>query len=170
MTQDDVTIRPYTADDALATLGVFERAVTETARSRYSAAQVGAWLGGPRDLAAWHARRASAATVVAVVDGEVAGFTDLRDEGYVDMLFVSPDHGRRGIGARLLTHVVESARRDGLSSLSTHASEVARPVFERAGFAVVERETVHRGDVTLDRYLMRRSTGPVDVVEQRGNA
>lgn len=160
MTSDHVTIRPYAAGDAAATLRIFERAVTETARSRYSEAQVLAWLGGPRDEAAWHQRRAAAGTVVALVDGEVAGFTDLRDDGYVDMLFVSPDHGRRGIGARLLAHVVETARHDGVPALSTHASEVARPVFERAGFAVVERETVHRGDVTLDRYVMQR---PLDV-------
>lgn len=151
-----MTLRPYTADDATATLRIFERAVTETARSRYSEAQVLAWLGGPRDETAWHERRAGARTVVAVVDGEVAGFTDLRDDGYVDMLFVSPDHGRRGIGARLLEHVVEEAVRDGVAALSTHASKVARPVFERAGFVVMERETVHRGDVTLDRYVMRR--------------
>ena len=151
-----MTLRPYAPGDAAATLRIFERAVTETARSRYSEAQVRAWLGGPRDEAAWHERRAAARTVVAVVDGEVAGFTDLRDDGYVDMLFVSPDHGRRGLGARLLEHVVETAERDGLTTLSTHASEVARSVFERAGFVVVERETVRRGDVTLDRYVMRR--------------
>jgi putative acetyltransferase len=149
-----VRIRPYRAEDAAATLRIFERAVMVTARSRYSAEQVEAWVGGPRDVLEWAADRLRASTFVAEVDGSPAGFADLADSGYIDRLFVDPDHNRRGIGTALLARVVEEAKVRGIPRLSTHASLVARSVFERAGFRVVEKETVVKGDIRLDRFFM----------------
>lgn len=149
-------IRDYARDDAEATLRLFERAIAETARAEYTQEQVAAWLGAGQDVGEWDAERSRVRTFVAVEDGAVVGFTDLDDGGYVDRLFVSPDHGRRGIGAALLAHAIGVARTDGIPQLTTHASLVARPVFERAGFEVVERETVHRGSVALDRFVMQR--------------
>jgi putative acetyltransferase len=152
-------IRGYDERDAAATLEVFERAILETARSAYSQEQVRAWAGGPRELAAWNAARLATRTVVDEIDGAVAGFSDLGVGGYVDRLFVHPSFARRGVAGRLLDAVVAIGVADGLGELTTHASLVARPVFERAGFEVVHRETVARGAITLDRFLMRRMLG-----------
>jgi putative acetyltransferase len=149
-------IRAYTAADAAPTLDIFERAISETALSRYSPDEVRAWLGHPRDPSEWHVDRARVDTYVAEIHGAVAGFTDLDADGYVDRLFVSPDHGRRGVGRALLAHVVEEAGTRGLAELTTHASLVARPVFERAGFSVVHEETIVKGAVSLRRFFMRR--------------
>ncbi|MCS5716294.1 GNAT family N-acetyltransferase [Herbiconiux sp. CPCC 205716] len=152
-------IRGYVEGDAAATLEVFERAILETARSDYSEEQVRAWLGGPRELARWNAERLATRTVVDELDGAVAGFSDLGADGYVDRLFVHPSFARRGAAARLLDAVVATGEDLGLAELTTHASLVARPVFERAGFDVVHRETVERGALTLDRFFMRRMLG-----------
>ena len=148
-------IRDYEKDDAAATLALFERAITTTGRVRYTEEQVGAWLGGPRELAQWNAERLAVHTFVAELDGAVAGFADLDEKGYVDRLFVDPAFGRRGVAHALLLHVRTSAERKGLSELTTHASLVARPVFERAGFRVVHEEVVRRGGVALVRFFMR---------------
>lgn len=147
-------VRPYRAADAGPTLRIFERAVTVTARSRYTEEQVQAWLGAPMNLDDWHRDRQAVETFVAEVDGRVAGFTDLAENGYVDRLFVDPQYGRRGVATGLLEHLARLARARGIPQLSTHASLVARPVFEAAGFEVVERETVRRGEIELDRFLM----------------
>ncbi len=153
-------IRPYRTPDAAGTLRVFERAIRETALSHYTAAQVEAWLGAPRDLDAWGAERARVHTYVAEAEppeSDVIGFADLDDGGYVDRLFVSPDAARRGVAAALLGRVAEEARLRGIRRLSTHASLVARPVFERAGFVVVGPETVARGGEQLARFRMERA-------------
>ena len=42
------------------------------------------------------------ASVVAVLGGEVVGFSDDDRSGHVDMLFVSPKHSRRGTAKTLL--------------------------------------------------------------------
>ena len=95
-------LREYTDSDAEATLTVFLRAIRETAAGDYSPDQVAAWAAEHGDLAAWAASRAAAHTQVAIIDGRVVGFTDLDDDGYVDMLFVDPDFGRQGVATSML--------------------------------------------------------------------
>jgi putative acetyltransferase len=151
-----VLIRAYAPEDAVATLRIFERAVSISALSRYTQGQVTAWLGRPRDPRAWAADRARVSTFVAELDGRIAGFSDLSEEGYVDRLFVDPDHGRRGVGTALLQHVSREAMRRGIAALTTHASLVARPVFEADGFAVTHQETVQKDGEDLKRFFMTK--------------
>lgn len=151
-----IRIRPYTAEDAAATRELFRRAIEVTAASRYTAEQRAAWLERTPDVRVWNDDRLRVRTVVAELDGLVAGFSDLDAHGYIDRLFVDPAAGRRGVGGALLAHLVGVAAAAGIPELTTHASLVARPVFERAGFSVVEREVVRRGDVSLERFLMQR--------------
>jgi hypothetical protein len=88
-------LRGYTDSDAEATLTVFLRAIRETAAGD-SPDQVAAWAAEHGDLAAWAAARAAAHTQVAIIDGRVVGFTDLDDDGYVDMLSWIPTLDDRG--------------------------------------------------------------------------
>ena len=71
----------------------------------------------------------------------MVGFSDLTDDGVLDMLFVHPDAGGQGVARMLVEAVLGEARRRGLARVSTHASRTARPAFERLGF-VVDRENV----------------------------
>ena len=129
-----VDIRLFAGQDAQATWQVFHAAVHQTAVRDYSAEQVTAWAPDTVDLAAWRKRREQAHTLVAVVDGAVAGFADVTDAGLVDMLFVHPAHAGRGVARLLLEAVIDTARARGLTRLHTHASRTAQPVFERLGF------------------------------------
>lgn len=152
---DGVVVRPYGPADAAATLETFTLAITRTALARYTEQQAQAWIGPPPSLDAWDEARRAVRTFGAELDGRVAGFSDLDEHGYVDRLFVHPVAARRGVAGALLDRVVAEARAAGIATLSTHASLVAEPVFARHGFEVVGRETVRRGDVSLDRCVMR---------------
>lgn len=134
---------------------VFLRAVRETARAHYSLVQVEAWAAEGADLDSWAAARAAADTHVAVVDGRIAGFVDLDDQGHIDLLFVDPDFGRRGVASALLAHVVTLARERGLSALTTFASLTSRPVFERHGFVITGERYFGEGDSATRTYAMR---------------
>lgn len=156
---DDVLIRPYRDTDARVTREVFERAVRVTAAAHYAAEQLAAWV--PDDPAGavlddWAARRAAVATWVAVIDDAVVGFTDLDLEtGYLDMLFVDPDAGRRGVGSALVRLVLDEARAVGLREVTVQASRTAQPVFERHGFVVVREQRVERRGVLIENAVMR---------------
>ena len=139
-TTPPAVVRAYRpGEDADVTQAVYLSAVTRTAAADYDPAQIAAWAGaGADDLPRWDARRAAAHTFVAVVDGQVAGFTDYLDDGLLDMLFVHPDFGRRGIARLLVDTVKREARLAGLTSLRTCASRTARPAFEKFGFRVTD--------------------------------
>ena len=147
--------RAYAAGDAEATLAIFLRAVRETARAHYSPQQVEAWAADHGDLNSWAAARAAAHTQLAVIDGQVAGFTDLDDHGHIDMLFVDPDFGRQGIGSALVASMIALARQRGLPALSTFASLTSRPVFERHGFVITGERYFGEGDDAAKTYAMR---------------
>ncbi|MGW2162024.1 GNAT family N-acetyltransferase [Nonomuraea sp. NPDC001699] len=140
-------IRAYRGpDDATATFDVFQAAIRQTASLVYGPRQVDAWAGPARtDLSDWDRRRQEASTLVAEVDDTVVGFTDLLPDGLVDMLFVHPRSGGRGVARALLTAIMREARARGLTELRTLASRSAQPAFERLGFTVV----AHRPDNTV---------------------
>jgi putative acetyltransferase len=152
-------LRPYRDEDSGATRAVFERAVRLTALADYSDEQVEAWAPSDfsaSDLAAWGVERASAQTVVAAEDDGVLGFSDLVDGRLIDMLYVDPAASRRGIATALLTEIVSIARAAGTSEIETYASLTARPIFERHGFTVIERNTAHVRGVSMTNFRMRR--------------
>jgi putative acetyltransferase len=150
-----VELRAYAAGDAEVTLVIFLRAVRETARAHYSPEQVAAWAADSGDLDSWAAARAAAHTQLAIIHGHVAGFTDLDDYGYIDMLFVDPDFGRQGIASGLLASMVALARQRGLPALTTFASLTSRPVFERQGFVIMDERYFGEGDGAVKTYEMR---------------
>lgn len=156
-------LRRYRVSDAAPTRSVFERAVRQTAAGDYTQAQVEAWA--PTGLTAseedaWARARAAAETVVAIEDGEVAGFADLVDDALLDMLYVDPRFARRGIGSALIAHVLDLARSRGAAVIETDASVTARPVFEHHGFVVVAQQAPVVRGVAMTNYKMRLAIAP----------
>ena len=100
--------------------------------------------------------RSAAHTQLAIIDGQVAGFTDMDDHGYIDMLFVDPDFGRQGIASALVASMVALARQRGLPAVTTFASQTSRPVFERHGLVVTGQRYFGEGDAAAKTYEMRR--------------
>ena len=78
-------------------------------------------------------------------------------DGHIDRVFCAPEAAGQGIASRLYDAVEAAAREQGIRSLFTEASELARRLFERKGFAVVEqRDLVVRG-VAIHNYQMAKA-------------
>jgi putative acetyltransferase len=151
----EIKIRPYAETDAPATLSVFLAAVTETASVHYSAEQTAAGHGQMTATSANGIPRGSHSIHnVATIVGEVAGFSDVGDDGYIDMMFVAPRFGRRGVAGALIAHLHGAAVAAGASELYTNASITARPFFERHGFAVVAEQHPITLGVEMTNYKM----------------
>lgn len=139
-----ITWRPYLEPDAEATWRVFHDAIHGTAIRDYTPQQLEAWAPIAVDPAEWNGRRRRAWTVVAEIDGVVAGFSDLTDDGMLDMLFVHPRFAGQGVARVLVATVIAEARRRGLETVRTRASITARGAFERFGFVVDRENTENR--------------------------
>jgi putative acetyltransferase len=150
-------IRPYVETDAPATLSVFLAAVTETAALDYSAEQIAAWARpDERDVNQWNSARKASNTYVATIGAEIAGFSDVRDDGYIDMMFVAPKFGRCGVASALLSHLHAIAALRGATELHTNASITARPFFEQHGFTVAGEQHPILLGVEMTNFKMMR--------------
>ncbi|QDU19978.1 formylmethanofuran dehydrogenase subunit C [Urbifossiella limnaea] len=147
-------VREYRPADAPALLDVFRTAIRRTAAADYNAEQVRAWSDA--DPATWAGRFEGRYVRVAVVAGTPVGFAELESNGHVDRVYVSPDHGRRGIGRALVSGLIEEAKRRGLRRLWVEVSLTARPCFESAGFRVVAPQVVTCRGAEFVNYRMER--------------
>lgn len=102
---------------------------------------------------------------MARIDGELAGFasyapTSNAAEFKLDKLYVHERFRRKGLGKRLLIHVVENLRKAGAASLILAANKKntgAIAMYERNGFRI--RESVVKdigGGFVMDDYVMER--------------
>ena len=95
-------------------------------------------------------------SIVATIGGELAGFSDVSPDGYVDMMFVSPCYQRHGVARQLLAHVEAQARSEGTPTLSADAGITARPFFERHRFTIKAEQHPAKAGVELSNYKMRK--------------
>ncbi|MEZ5607325.1 MAG: GNAT family N-acetyltransferase [Burkholderiaceae bacterium] len=149
-------IRSFSPDDVDALRAVFQSSVHELGRSFYTPEQLQAWAPQPDDRQAWALRLAANQPFVAVLNGQVAGFADLQASGYVDQFFVSGAFAGRGVAARLMQHILERARQQGLRRVFANVSLAAEGLFAKYGFQVVARQTVTVRGVALHNARMEK--------------
>jgi GNAT superfamily N-acetyltransferase len=75
----------------------------------------------------------------------------------ISMVLVAARHERRGLGSRLMRHVLE---RSGDGAVMLYATELGRPLYERLGFESVGAATAHVGrwEGAGDQRLSRPAT------------
>jgi putative acetyltransferase len=148
-----ISVRPFCPDDIPALFTLFKDTVHRVNSRDYSPEQVRAWAPDVFNAARW-ATLAERFAVVAEMDGQVVGFTDLESDGHIDRFFVHADHQGRGVGRALMGAVIGEAEQTGLTRLFAEVSITARPFFERHGFVVLaEQQVVVRG-VAMTNYRM----------------
>jgi len=155
----EVTIRAYDPRDAADLADVFFRSVRQVALFDYTATQVRAWAPEPR-TAEWAHGEASDGRLVLVAanaDDRPVAYIDLEPDGHIDRVFCAPEAAGQGIASRLYDAVEAAAREQGITNLFTEASELARRLFERKGFAVVERQDLVIRGVAIHNYRMAKA-------------
>ncbi len=155
-------IRPYRPQDAEAIAALTLAAIRETGLRAYSPVQVAAWS------ARYSVQRllegAARGDVILVAADEAdrpLAYTVLEESGHLDMLYCRPDQTGRGFAAALLAAAEAAARMRGVTRLFAEASELARPVFARAGYVLLQRRdfTIDHpeGPVAIHNYAMEKA-------------
>jgi putative acetyltransferase len=139
-------IRPFVPEDAPALAELTVAANAMIGLRAYSVEQVLVWAArhpGPERFQGG-AAHGEVIRVALAEDGAAAAYAILQGEGHLDMLYCHPDHAGQGLATALLAVMDDKAMARGLTQITTHASDLARPVFERAGYALL-----HRRDFTI---------------------
>ena len=155
-------IRPFEDRDADALAALTLESIRAVGSHRYSQLQVDAWAARHPGPDRFVERSRAGAMIFIAADGEdnAVAYALLESDGHLDMLYCHPVHTRRGLAEQLLAHSEHVARGEGIARLYTEASELARPAFERAGYAVTHRRDFtieHDGDeVPIHNYAMEK--------------
>ena len=151
-----VQLRPYREGDCPALAALFTDTVHTVNAADYTPAQLDAWApaAGP-DLQDWDQRFKDHITLVAELDGRLAGFGDIDPAaGYLDRLYVGSRFQRQGVATALCDALEQAA---AARPFFTHASRTARPFFEHRGYRVLRAQQVERRGVTLANYVMEKA-------------
>ncbi len=151
-------IRKYQEDDADDLWALFYSTVHLVNINDYSESQVEAWASKKIKRSDWCAVLAKNKPFVAVVDGKVAGYADLQDDGLIDHFYCHHEYQGKGVGATLMLHIFDEFTAKGLSKLYAHVSTTAKPFFESFGFLVVTEQEVHVRGETLTNFLMEKAS------------
>ncbi|MEV6304736.1 GNAT family N-acetyltransferase [Actinoplanes sp. NPDC051861] len=80
-----------------------------------------------------------------------------RDPAKVRAMYTHPRHARRGIGRMILAECERAARAEGFTTLELMGTLAGRPLYEAAGFTVVEDLEDSRGGVAVPLVRMRKA-------------
>jgi putative acetyltransferase len=154
-----IVIRPYRPGDGPALVNVLVRSIHEAALADYSVEQTQVWLPVAPEPS-WFDERAADGRLVLVADDRELGpvaYLDLEADGHIDHAYCLPERVGAGVVSQLYDALEEQARALGLADLYVEASESARRLFTKKGFAVVRRHDVVRGGVAIHNFDMRKT-------------
>ncbi|MBD2676469.1 MULTISPECIES: GNAT family N-acetyltransferase [Nostoc] len=149
-------IREYRLSDTQAIANLFYDTIHEINIADYTQEQVEAWAPKNMDYEVWHKRLQVKLPYIAEDNGEIVGFGELEADGHIDCFYCHSKHQRKGIGSKLLTHIENTAKSQGITRLYTEASITAKPFFENKGFIVVREQQVERRGVWFKNYVMEK--------------
>ncbi len=146
---DPIRLEPAQPEDAAAILEIHAAAVHQTAAPYYSAEVINSWSRLPitsdrieRVKQKW-IKNPDRRVIVARQNNDTVGFGMVDKNNELQGVYVHPDFGRCGIGAKILAVLEQEAALMELSYLKADASINAEAFYRKQGFEVIEY-AIHR--------------------------
>ena len=146
-------LRKYQPSDYAQLAELFYQTVHSVNAKDYKKEQLDAWASGEVDLPAWDASFRTRRMIVATENGEVVGFGDMDETGYLDRLYVHKDYQGQGVASAICDELERFAAG---KTITTHASITAKPFFQHRGYRVVRKQEVIRRGVALTNLVMEK--------------
>lgn len=146
-------LREYIPSDCAQLAELFYQTVHSVNAKDYTKEQLDAWATGEVDLQAWDASFRAHKTIIAVKNGEIVGFGDMDETGYLDRLYVHKDYQGQGIASAICDELERFAAG---KTITTHASITAKPFFQHRGYCVMRWQEVIRRGVALTNFVMKK--------------
>lgn len=151
------TLRTYEASDAEKLASLYRRSVLHYGPAAYSPAQVRAWAAtvSAEKIAE---RSGDGRLVVVAVDAanKILGWGDLEADGHIDFLYTAPEAEGRRVGSTVYGVLERHARARAMPRLYVEASELARQLFTKRGFALLRRKDLSLDGVAIHNFSMEK--------------
>lgn len=149
-------IRNFAESDARHLSEIQSESIATLGPRQYAPEQVSAWLDRARSSSYFLERHAGQDTILVATDerDRPCGYVLLEPDGHLDHIYVHPGASGHGHATALLAEARAWAADHKVETLFSEVSEVARPVFERAGWRVKERRDFEIDGVAIHNYAM----------------
>jgi putative acetyltransferase len=135
-------IRKFTKGDEPVLWELFYNTIHRVNINDYTQEQIDAWSPANLDPALWRNKIQSIKPFVVEHNGEIVGYADLQDDGYIDHFYCHHAWQRHGIGTMLMKQIHEKAKASGVLRLYSNVSVTAKPFFVAHGFEVVTEHLI----------------------------
>lgn len=150
-----VIVKRADASELQTLRSVFVLAVEESG-SVYTAGQKAAWVSVGAGIGFWEELLRLEYVAAAYELDQLCGFTSMNQRGDLSMLYVHPEFQRKGVGTRLIEHIVDHATEEGYAHLRADASVLLKPLLLKLDFELMEEyQKEIRGQVFHNAILMR---------------
>ena len=156
MTVDGLNIRRYKPEDAEEVAGLYEKSVREIAIEMYTPEEVEAWASYAREIEELRHRLAEGLTLVAEAGNKLVAFGQLKPIDHIAFLYTSKEYSRKGIASGIYERLENHAVTKGAGYMTTDASRISKPLFERLGFKAEYPLVENRYGVELESFKMRK--------------
>lgn len=157
--KERVIIRPFVPEDAAPLADTLRDSIRGLASAAYTPGQVEAWASYPEDLEEFRARLSGGVTAVAEDGGSIIAFGQLDPLDHVKFLYCRTARARQGIASAIYRTLETRARASGFAVITTDASRVSRPFFEKFGYRIEAAEHVEWCGEILERFRMTKDLG-----------
>lgn len=151
-----LTTLSYSPNKATQIAKLFHQSVHAIDPKYYSAQQKEAWAPSPPDISKWKVRLDKTKPLLAMLNGQVVGFMELEQDGHIDCAYTHPGYQNIGVASALYNCILAQAKAKNIKRLYVEASIVAKPFFERRGFALIQQNTVTLRGQTLSNFSMEK--------------
>ena len=135
---------------------MFVDTITSVCSADYDIQQIKVWTSSIENVQRWNDILTEQFVLIAQEEGRIVGFATLRDGNYLDLLYVHKDYQRQGIAHKLYYEIENEAMSSGQTELTSDVSITAKPFFEKAGFQVINQQTVIRQGVEFTNFKMMK--------------
>lgn len=150
------TIKKATKDDIPYLQELFTTTVQKVNIKDYSKKQIKDWAYCGKNKERWSELFDNHNYYICILKNTIVGYSSLNKKGFIHSMFVSKDYLRKGIGQKLMNHIINLAHNSNIQYLEAEVSITAKPFFEANGFVVFKEQQIKANKMFLINYLMRK--------------
>jgi GNAT superfamily N-acetyltransferase len=150
-------LRSFQVTDTQALVKIYRDTVRRMGPDFYTASQVEAWAVYPQNIDDFACRLSRGRTLVAEQDGVIQAFAQLDPLDFISFIYTSADVARKGVGTLLCDALETHAFSEGVITIRTEASRIAKAFFMKRGYEVETLLHLTHFGVDFEWYCMAKT-------------
>lgn len=155
--ENKIIIRPARVNDIDKICRLFYDTVRNVNVKDYSPVQIEVWSNGGLNSDNWKRKIDEQYFIVAEIDSELAGFSSIAQDGYLDYLYIHKDYQSHGVATALLKEIDIKAAEQNNAEIYSHVSKTAKGFFEAMGYEHKEDlRDMYKGVLFINALMVKK--------------